>query len=139
MQAWGVGLLGRNLEGLRILSVIVGTLGIPALYFLAKELFDRKTALLAALMPGRFPPHIQFSRIALNNIVDPLFGTLALAFLVRGLKYNRPLDYALSGAALGLTQYFYEGGRLLFPALILLIAGLGSRSSNPASSPNRIR
>ena len=120
MQAWGVDLLGRNLDGLRAISVVVGTLGIPALYLLARELFDRKTALLAALFLAVFPPHIQFSRIGLNNIVDPLFGTLALAFLVRGLKYNRPLDFALSGAALGLTQYFYEGGRLLFPALLFL-------------------
>jgi len=120
MQAWGVALLGRNLEGLRAISVVLGTLGIPALYFLARELFDRKTALLAALLLAVFPPHIQFSRIGLNNIADPLFGTLALAFLIRGLKYHRRVDFALAGAALGLTQYFYEGGRFLFPILILL-------------------
>ncbi|MBZ0286334.1 MAG: glycosyltransferase family 39 protein, partial [Anaerolineae bacterium] len=120
LQNWGVDLLGRNLEGLRAISVVMGTLGIPALYFLARELFDRRVALLAALLLAVFPPHIQFSRIGLNNIIDPLLGTLALAFLVRGLKHNRPFDFALGGAALGLTQYFYEGGRLLFPALIFL-------------------
>ncbi|MEO8611057.1 MAG: glycosyltransferase family 39 protein [Chloroflexota bacterium] len=120
VQAWGVGLLGRNLEGLRLLSAVVGTLGIPGLYFLAREFFDYKTALLAALLLAVFPPHIQFSRIGLNNIADPLFGTLALTFLVRGFKYHRPADFAFAGAALGLTQYFYEGGRLLFPLLILL-------------------
>jgi hypothetical protein len=120
MQAWGVTLLGRNLEGLRAISVVLGTLGIPALYFLARELLNRKTALLAAFLLAVFPPHIQFSRIGLNNIADPLFGTLALAFLIRGLKYQRRLDFALGGAALGLTQYFYEGGRFLFPTLIVL-------------------
>jgi hypothetical protein len=146
LQAWGVGLLGRNLEGLRLLSAVVGTLGIPALYLLARELFDRKTALLAALFLAVFPPHIQFSRIGLNNIADPLFGTLALAFLVRGFKYQRRADFAIAGAALGLTQYFYEGGRLLFPLLLFLslawlllikprfFAESNAQPANPSSS-----
>jgi 4-amino-4-deoxy-L-arabinose transferase-like glycosyltransferase len=72
---------------------------------------------LAALLLAVFPPHIHFSRLGLNNVADPLFGTLALAFLARGWKGGRRMDYALGGAALGLTQYFYEGGRLLYPAL----------------------
>lgn len=120
LQAGGVAVLGRNLEGLRLMSVFAGTLGVAAVYLLGRALFDRKTALLAALLLATFPPHVQFSRIGLNNIVDPLFGTLALAFLVRGLKSNRRAEFAMSGAALGLTQYFYEGGRLLYPALMLL-------------------
>ncbi len=119
-QTQTVHLLGRELEGLRAVSVILGTLGIPALYLLARTLFDRPTALLAALLLAVFPPHIHFSRIGLNNIADPLFGTLALAFLLRGLKNGRRLDFALGGAALGLTQYFYEGGRFLYPALICI-------------------
>ncbi len=117
LESWGVSLLGRNLAGLRALCVLVGTLGVPALYLLARTLFEGKTALLAALLLATFPPHIQFSRIGLNNIVDPLFGTLTLAFLIRGLKHNRRMDFALAGVALGLTQYFYEGGRFLFPVL----------------------
>jgi hypothetical protein len=67
-----------------------------------------------------FPPHLHFSRLALNNIADPLFGTLALACLGRGLRHGRRFDFALGGAALGLTQYFYEGGRLLYPILALV-------------------
>jgi 4-amino-4-deoxy-L-arabinose transferase-like glycosyltransferase len=120
LQTGFVSVLGRNLEGLRALSVIVGTLGVPALYLLARTLFDVKTALLAALLLATFPPHIQFSRIGLNNIVDPLLGTLALAFLLRGFKFNRRLDFALAGVSLGLTQYFYEGGRFIYPVLMCL-------------------
>lgn len=112
---------GHNLVGLRMVSVILGTLTIPALYFLAATLFDRKTGLLAAAFLAVFPPHVHFSRLALNNIADPLFGTLALAFLIRGFKHQRRLDFALAGAMLGLTQYFYEGGRLLFPPLLMTV------------------
>ena len=109
--------LGHDLTGLRIFSAVFGTLTVPALYLLARELFDRRTALLAALLLATFPPHIHFSRLGLNNIADPLFGVLALAFLVRGLKRGGLRDYALSGVMLGLTQYFYEGGKLLYPLL----------------------
>lgn len=116
-EAHAVTVLGRNLIGLRMVSAVIGTLTIPALYLLARVLFDRPTALIAAALLAVFPPHIHFSRIGLNNIADPLFGTLALAFFACALRSGRRLDYVLAGAMLGLTQYFYEGGRLLFPAL----------------------
>jgi hypothetical protein len=120
LQASAVGIFGRDLEGLRALSAVLGTLTVPALYLLAKMLFDRKTALIAALLLATFPPHVNFSRIGLNNIADPLFGTLALAFLARGLKVHQRMDFAIGGAALGLSQYFYEGGRFLFIFLLCL-------------------
>jgi hypothetical protein len=55
----------------------------------------------------------------LNNIADPLFGTLAFAFIGRGLLHGRRTDFAIGGAMLGLTHYFYEGGRLLYMPLAL--------------------
>jgi len=113
-QANFVALFGRNLAALRGVSALVGALNIPALYLLAATLFNRKTALVAAFLLAVFPPHIHYSRIALLSIADPLIGTLALAFLARGLLHGRRLDFALAGIGLGLTQYFFEGGRLLY-------------------------
>jgi 4-amino-4-deoxy-L-arabinose transferase-like glycosyltransferase len=120
LQAGTVALFGHNLTGLRAVSALMGTLTILALYLLARPLFDRKTAFIAALLLATFPPHIHFSRIGFNNIADPLFGTLALAFLARGLRTGRRVEFAAAGVTLGLTHYFYEGGRLLFLALTLL-------------------
>jgi hypothetical protein len=113
-QANTVWLFGRSMSAIRAFSALVGALNIPALYLLAAALFNRKIALTAAFLLAVFPPHIHFSRIALLSITDPLFGTLTLAFLARGMKHQRPLDFALAGISLGLTQYFFEGGRLLF-------------------------
>ncbi len=118
-ESMAVDLLGHNMLGLRAVSALLGALTIPAIYLLGRAAFDRKTGLLAALLLATFPPHLHFSRLALNNIADPLFGTLALAFLVRGLRWNRRLDYVLGGVMLGLTHYFYEGGRLVFTPLII--------------------
>lgn len=126
MQAGSVAIFGANLVGMRAVSAAFGVLTVAAVYLLAKALFDRKTALLAAFLLAVFPPHIHFSRLGLNNIADPLFGTLTLAFLAQGFKTGRRINFALAGVMLGLTQYFYEGGRLLFPALALIWAFIGT-------------
>lgn len=117
LQGLSVSLFGPTLAAMRLVSVIFGTLTIPALYLLAKALCNRPVALLAALLLATFPPHMHFSRLGMNNIADPLFGTLALALLARGMQSAARRDYALGGAALGMTQYFYEGGKLIFPPL----------------------
>ncbi|HEX2906319.1 MAG TPA: glycosyltransferase family 39 protein [Phototrophicaceae bacterium] len=118
-QSLAVHVFGRNFTGLRAVSAILGALTIPAVYLLGRALFERPTALIAALLLATFPPHLNFSRIGINNIADPLFGTLALAFLAQGMNFGRRRDYALAGITLGLTQYFYEGGRLLYPVLVI--------------------
>jgi len=120
VEAGFVEIFGRNFYGLRLASSVTGALTVVALYALARHLFDRQTAVIAALLLACFPPHIHFSRLALLNLVDALPGTLALAWIARGLRYNRRLDWALAGTALGMTHYFFEAGRLLF--LVLVIA-----------------
>jgi 4-amino-4-deoxy-L-arabinose transferase-like glycosyltransferase len=124
-QAGMVELFGRNFQGLRAFSALLGALTIPATYGLARELFTRRIALMAAVLLLALPPHIHYSRLALNNIADPLCGVLALMFVARAQRTRHRLDYVLSGVALGFTQYFYEGGRILYPALIVGWMGAG--------------
>src|SRR5690606_22371640 len=99
--------VGHHLSALRWPSLIVGTLTIPATYWLCRGLFDKSSAVVVALVLASFPPHIHYSRIGMNNIAEPLFGTLALAALAHAIKTQQRGYYALAGAALGLTQYFY--------------------------------
>jgi len=117
-QAGAAAIFGRNFLGLRAFSALLGALTIPALYLLARQLYGRRTAVIAALVLLTFPPHLHYSRLGLNNIADPLFGTLALGLLALALRTGRRAAYVGAGLALGATQYFYEGGRLLYPALI---------------------
>ncbi len=113
-------IVGSSLLALRVVSAAFGVLTVAALYRLGRVLFSARVGLLAAFALAVFPPHIHFSRLGLNNIADPLFGVLALAFLSQALRAGRWRDYALAGVMLGLTQYFYEGGRLLYPVLALM-------------------
>jgi len=133
-QDWAVTLIGRSFAGLRAFSVLLGGLTVPALYLLARYLYDRRTATIAALVLIGYPPHIHYSRLALNNIADPLFGTLALGLIARALHTSRRRDYVLGGVALGMTQYFYEGGRLLFPLLAAAWLGAGMLLWRPRPS-----
>lgn len=114
-----VDVFGHNWAGFRFVSAIIGTLTVVATYFLAEALFDRKTALLGAVILATLPPHVHFSRVTQSLITDPMFGTIAFMFIARALRSNHRIEWAMAGVALGLTQYFYEGGRLLFPPLML--------------------
>jgi len=120
LMSQSVEVFGRTFVGLRGASAILGTLAIPAVYLLARSLFDKKTALIAALLLATFPPHVHFSRLGISEIASPLFGTLALAFLSRAVLENRRGDYAAGGAMLGMTHYFHEGGRVFYTPLAVL-------------------
>ncbi|GIK67175.1 MAG: hypothetical protein BroJett018_49690 [Chloroflexota bacterium] len=144
-QWGGVEIFGNNLTGLRVISVLIGAATIPAIYLLARSLFDKPTALIAALILATFPPHIHFSRAGINNIADPLMGTAALGFLAYGMRTRQRWPFVLAGITLGLTQYFYDGGRLLYPALALLWLLLAhiitrlSQSPRPSTSVENSR
>jgi hypothetical protein len=120
--SWGaasIAVFGRNLLGLRMPSAILGTITVLGVYALAHTLFERRTAFMAALLLATYPPHVHFSRIGLLTAADPCFGVCALAALAIALKTGGRLAWALAGGLLGLTQYFYEGGRLLYPVLAM--------------------
>jgi 4-amino-4-deoxy-L-arabinose transferase-like glycosyltransferase len=122
-QAASIAVFGRNLLGLRMPSAILGTITVLGVYALAHPLFGRRTALIAALLLATYPPHVHFSRIGLLTAADPCFGVWALAALAIARKTGGRLAWALAGGMLGLTQYFYEGGRLLYPTLAGLWLG----------------
>jgi hypothetical protein len=86
-------------------------------------MFDRTTAVLAALYLAASHYHIHMSRIALNNVWDGLFGTLAIFGLWYGWQSGRRIGFIICGLALGLGQYFYVSIRPL-PILFLIWAAV---------------
>jgi len=122
--AWGLAmqLFGETVAGLRMLSVLIGTASVLTTFLLARELWGRKVAWLAAvvLTCGHF--HLHFSRLAVNNIGDPLFVTLAFWLFLRGLRSERTICFVLAGAVVGVGIYGYVGARLI-PIVIALYVG----------------
>jgi hypothetical protein len=118
-QAAVVALVGGSLPGLRLSSAVLGALTVPALWLLARALFDRGTGLIAAMVLAVLPVHLHFSRIGLPHVMDALFGTLALAGVAHGLCGGRRMAWAVGGVALGLTHYGFEAGRWFFTPLVV--------------------
>ena len=123
VQSLGILIFGQNVAGVRFMSVVAGSLTVVALYWLARTLFSRATAVMAAIFLAAMHYHIHFSRIGLNNIWDGLFAVITLAAFAHGWITGRRTSYIIGGLALGLGQYFYVTFRI-FPLLILVWAGL---------------
>jgi hypothetical protein len=114
-------LLGATWIGLKVVSLIPAILTIPAVYFLARQLFGPLTALCAMLLMAVSRWHLSMSRWGWNETAPPLFQVFSFFFLIRGLRDRRALDYALSGLLAGLSVYTYLSARLVILTLILYI------------------
>ncbi|MCI0394107.1 MAG: glycosyltransferase family 39 protein [Chloroflexi bacterium] len=123
VQSLGIVVLGQTTEGLRLASAVAGALTVVGLYWLARLLFDRVTAVFAAVFLMVLHYHVHFSRIGLNNIWDGFFAVMILASLWYGWKTGRRPGFLFCGLALGLAQYFYVTIRV-FPLLLLIWTGI---------------
>jgi len=131
LAAGAVALLGRSPGALRVVSALAGTLTIPALYWLGRELFGRRVGLWAAALAVTSVWLLSLSRIALRAGLLPLVAALALAAAWRGQRL-RSLPWMLAaGALLGLSFYTYLAARFVPVALILAGAwcALGRRQA----------
>jgi 4-amino-4-deoxy-L-arabinose transferase-like glycosyltransferase len=111
---------GRQVWVLRLQSVLAATLTLPFFYLLMREIFDRRIALTATGILATYHYHIHYARMGLNNIDDGLFITVTLLCLVRGRRTRRRGYFVAAGLALGLSQYFYMGARLI-PMLVAML------------------
>ena len=103
---------GERIAGLRMSSVLAGSLAVVATFALVSLLHNRKAAYLSAVLMATYHFHIHWSRIGLNNIWDTLWVPLILALYVWGWKRDRHAGATLAGLALGVSQYFYAGSRI---------------------------
>ena len=113
LQAASLQTFGNGIFGLRMLSALIGTATIPALYLFARRTFGPRAAAVSAALLATSHLHIHYSRIGLNNVTDPLFMLLALAMFLPGLRQPSPARLASAGVIAGLAQHFYFGSRLI--------------------------
>lgn len=112
MSVWG-----QTRFAVRLLSLFIGTLTIPAAFAFGQSWWSWRVGLIAALFVAFYPAHVHFSRLALYNIIDPFFSLLALTGLAYVHRCGKVVDFAWVGFWGGVAQYFYHGSRLL-PVLI---------------------
>jgi 4-amino-4-deoxy-L-arabinose transferase-like glycosyltransferase len=117
-----ISLFGNTVLAVRLVSIVIGTLAVLAVYLFTRDVFDKKTAWVAGLLLATLPVHVHFSRLGVDNIIDSLSTTLMLWLLFRGIKRNSTLSFLMAGIIGGLCFYTYPGTRLA-PIISLFILG----------------
>jgi uncharacterized membrane protein len=116
--------IGDGELAVRIPSLIAGTLVIPALYLLGRELYDRRTGLVAAAFGAASPLLIWYAQEARMYAFVTLFGLLALwtqLRVIRNPSMGNWAAYILATAALLWSHYF---GLLLIGVQQLIWVGV---------------
>jgi 4-amino-4-deoxy-L-arabinose transferase-like glycosyltransferase len=113
---WVTRILGATIAGGRALSVLLGSATVVLLFFLARLMDGRWIGWWSAVMLTVSAYHIHFSRLASNQIGDPLIGTLGLGLLWLGYNAGdhrrlREAAWGLAGVVAGLGWYGYFGAR----------------------------
>ena len=112
-----VKLVGLNAYGVRPPSLIMGLLSLLLFYFLVRELFDKKLALITTIFLAFSPWHINFSRQANDaGIILPFIigGTL---FFLKGIKEYKYL--LISTFLFAMSFYSYAIATVFTPLFAL--------------------
>ena len=123
-------LFGETPTVMRGVAAMIGTLTVPALYALGREL-TRSDRLMPAALPlfaafalAIMRWHIFFSRVGIEPILVPFLLTLMLWAYWRARRTNNLVAWIAFGLTAGLGPYTYPAGRLL--PVIALVLGVGT-------------
>ncbi len=120
-----VAFFGATPVALRLVAALLGTLTVPATWWLGRTLFGNRTGLLAAFLVATTVWTLNLSRIALRAVAAPLLIAVTLALLWRGLEARRMRTMVWAGIAYGLLFYTYLAARftpLALAACLLYLA-----------------
>jgi len=122
---------GHGEFAVRLPSLIAGTLVIPVLYELGRELYDRRTGLIAAAFAAVSPLLVWYAQEVRMYEFVALFGLLALLTQLRVIRSSTMLNWAayiLATAALLWSHYF--GLLLIVVQQLVFVAVLVHRRRN---------
>jgi hypothetical protein len=112
-------IFGVSPFSLRLAAAIGGTLAIPALYLLARQISGQRIALIAACLLAISHTHTHFSRtVAVAYIQGSWLIPFELYFLLSGLKKRSSWRTAMSGVLLAIHFSVYLDSQII-AALIL--------------------
>ncbi|WP_432992258.1 glycosyltransferase family 39 protein [Dactylosporangium sp. CA-233914] len=121
-----VRLLGDGPLAVRVPSLIIGILSIPLMYLVARELYDRRAGVAAALLMAVSPIAVWYSAEARMYPFYIFWSLLAVLGQARALRRGGWLDwglFAFASAGLVYTHYFSMlqlcAQHLLFAAILV--------------------
>ncbi len=130
IQSLAVALFGYSIASLQVVTIVVGALAAPAIYWASRWLFAdwgavlaRRTGVIAALGLALSSFFASQSRRGDEPILFPVVAAVAVAFLWRGFRRGRESDFVLAGLFVGMSQYAYIVARFFPMALVVASAG----------------
>lgn len=109
-----------------LFPILIGVAAIAVVYFLVRELFDHKTALLAAFMTALAPYYLLYTMFAAldHHCLEVLFSLVILLFTV--LAINRPekryLFALLAGLSMAALAYTWQGADVYLGIFVIYAA-----------------
>ena len=117
-------LFGSSEWSARLVPALVGVITIPALYLIARRLFDKEIALTASLLLAISPWHIYWSQNARFYTIILLLYTAALFAFYVGIEEDRPGYLIAAGALLFLAARERDFAMFLIPVAGAYLAGI---------------
>jgi hypothetical protein len=113
----------------QIVSALGGILLIIPMYYLGRELFDRRVAFWAAALFQCLPVCAQITSDGLSDGLYLLLLATALLLAVRALRRRSVVQFALCGLASGLAYLGRPEGLLVVGAVLLVLGGMQAVAS----------
>jgi 4-amino-4-deoxy-L-arabinose transferase-like glycosyltransferase len=120
--AISIKIFGNTVLGLKIWSIIFGTLTVFGVYLLTKELFrSQRSGFLAAYLMAFSFWAINFSRISFRAIMLPFILTFTFYFLFKAIHNKKYIYFILAGLIYGVGMHTYIAYRVSPLILVLLL------------------
>jgi 4-amino-4-deoxy-L-arabinose transferase-like glycosyltransferase len=117
-----IAIFGLNTLGLKLPSILAGTLLIYLVYKLVLILLeDKNTALFGSILVAASPWTIHFSRMMLESNLALTIFTAGVYFSVLAIKKKKTIFYVLAGLLFGASFYFYIAYRLISLLVLALV------------------
>jgi hypothetical protein len=106
----------------RWFSVFTGAAGLVFVYMLVKEIFNRRAAVITAMLLSTFFMMVFYSRNALLWIHVPAFAAASYYFFFKAVKSGKNRYFIISGIVLSMDLCFYSAGKAAPFAIFAWIA-----------------
>lgn len=113
-----IAIFGLTAFSVRIVNFLAAIGTVAAIYFLCKDLFSKRVALIAMTLTAIAPWHIMLSTWGLESNLLPAMFIFALLLLVKSFK--KPWLICLSAAVFSLCLYTYGSAYVAVPIFTLL-------------------
>ncbi|MCL5999835.1 MAG: glycosyltransferase family 39 protein [Chloroflexi bacterium] len=112
--------LRPDFMALKLGTALIGFLMLPAIFLLAREVSDTRTALIAILFAAVASWGVITARFGLRYPLAPCATAWTMYFLVHGLKRNRRNSMLAAGIWLGIGLQGYTAYRFMAPVVFLI-------------------